>query len=190
MKRKSFMLIVIFMVISSTAFSQANEKKRGLYIDVGIGMVINDLGRMSNDNVMDRIAMSIEANIGWAILQNFYIVGSLPGISDKLYKSSDYIQMDTCLFGLGIRFYPLPSMKHLQFGSDIRFGRILLYSNNYEIKTFSTDPFGMKFSASYDFASTMTGPTLLLGGEILLDYFNENNETITGLSLFVKFLLK
>jgi len=98
--------------------------------------------------------------------------------------------MDTCLFGLGVRFYPLPSMKYLQLGTDLRFGKIALYPYNSEVKLFSTDPFGIKFSVAYDFDSSMTGMALLLGGEVLLDYFIESNTAITGFSIFAKFVFK
>ncbi|WP_461254939.1 hypothetical protein [Treponema sp. R80B11-R83G3] len=190
MKFKLLMVIVIFMVISYTAFSQTNERNRGLYIDAGIGMVINDLTEINDDNVLDNIAMSIDANIGWAILQNIYIVGTLPGFSVKLYKYSDYMQINTCLFGLGVRFYPLPSMKYLQFGTDLRFGKIVLYTNNSDVKIFNTDPFGVIFSAAYDFDLSMTGMAFLIGGEVLLDYFIETKTTITGFSIFAKFVFK
>ena len=190
MKHKWLMFIVIFIVVGFTASSQTNEKNHGLYIDAGLGIVIDNLTELNGDNVLDSIAMSIDANIGWAILQNFYIVGTLPGFSDKLHKHSDFIQIDTCLFGLGVRFYPLPSMKYLQLGTDLKFGRIVLYTNNSEVKRFNTDPFGIKFSTAYDFNSSMTGMALLLGSEVLLDYFIESKTTITGLSIFAKLVYK
>jgi hypothetical protein len=196
MKHKVLMAAVIAAVVGSTAFSQAIERNRGFYIDGGFGFgwigysgERDDLREWADGNGFDRTTIALDLSIGWAVLQNLYAVGSVTGFGDRLYKSSDYIQSNSYLFGAGIRFYPLSSMKHLQLGADLGIGRTVLDSNISDVDPVVSDPgFAMKISAAYDFDSTMTGPALLLGGEFLLDLIE--SETIAGFSLFAKFVYK
>jgi hypothetical protein len=183
-------------VFVSTAFSQSNERVRGIYIDAGIGFggisyndEIDNLLEWADDNGLDRMTISLDLSIGWAVLQKLYVVGSLTGFGDRIYKSSDYMQLNTYLFGPGVRFYPLSSGKHLQLGADLGFGRMVLDSNISSVGTIASEGgFGVKISAAYDFDSTMTGPALLLGGEFLMDFIE--GESITGFSIFAKFVYK
>jgi hypothetical protein len=98
--------------------------------------------------------------------------------------------LNTGLYGLGIKWYPFFSGKYLQFGADIGLAStgLVTYINS-STNTIISDPgFGMKISAAYDFDSTMTGPTLLLGGDILSCFVEGENRTC--FSVFVKFVFK
>jgi hypothetical protein len=197
MKRKLLMAVVFLGIISSPVFSQTSERYRGFYLDVGLGFggisygeEIDDLLEWVDDNGVDRMTMSLDFSIGGAVSQNLYVVGSFVGFGDRLSKSSDYMQMNAYIFGLGVRFYPLFSMKHLQLGADAGLGFMVFGSSVAGVDTVvESDPgFGVKISVAYDFDSTMTGPALLLGGELLLDFVE--SETITGFSIFAKFVIK
>jgi hypothetical protein len=187
---------VIFVLIGSPVFSQTAERNRSFYIDLGLGFgwisytdELDKIFKWADDNGLDRLTMSLDISVGLAALQNLYIVGAIMGFGDRLYKGSDYLQMNTYLFGPGIRFYPLPSMKHIQLGADFGLGRIVLDSNVSGTGAVSSSPgFGTKISAAYDFDSTTTGPALLLGGNLLLNFIE--GETITGFSIFAKFAYK
>jgi hypothetical protein len=191
------MSVVILLCIGLSVFAQTGERERGFYIDVGLGFGgisykndINNELEQADDLGYDRMTISLDLSIGWAVLQKLYIVGSLTGFGDRIYKSADYMQYNTYLIGPGVRFYPLSSGKYLQLGADLGLGRMVLDSNiPGAAGTVTSDPgFGIKFSAAYDFDSTMTGPALLLGGELLLDFIE--NETVTGFSIFAKFVYK
>jgi hypothetical protein len=196
MKHKVVIGCLIFLVMGSTVFSQENEKRRGGYLDVGIGFggisygeEVDDLIQLVDDNGLDRFTMSLDLSVGWAVLQNLYVVGSVSGFRDRLYKSSDYMQFNTYLYGVGIKFYPLPSKKHLQLGVDLGLGKMALQLSVPGINTIASENgFAAKVSIAYDFDSTMTGPALLLGGDLLMDFID--SETITGFSVFAKFVLK
>ena len=193
---KRLMALVILLYIGLPVFAHTSERARGFYIDVGLGFggisyndEIDDLLEWADDNGLDRITISLDLSIGWAVLQKLYVVGSVTGFGDRIYKSSDYMQLNTYLMGPGVRLYPLTSGKHLQIGADLGLGRMVLDSNISGVGTVTSEPgFGVKFSVGYDFDSTMTGAALLLGGELLLDFIE--NETVTGFSIFAKFVYK
>jgi hypothetical protein len=197
MKCKLLMAVVFLGIISLPVFSQTNERYRGFYMDMGLGFggvgygeEIDNLLEWADDNGVDRMTISLDFSIGGAVSQNLYVVGSIAGFADGLQKSSNYMQLTTMLLGLGVRFYPLSSMKHLQLGADVGLGEIGFSSNvaGVEVEVTSDPGFGIKLSAAYDFDSTMTGLALLLGGEVLLDFIE--GETIAGYSIFAKFVIK
>jgi hypothetical protein len=196
MNRKFLLALITFTGVCAMAFSQSNERNRGFYIDAGLGFggisynkEIDDMLKTADDYGVDRMTISLDLSIGWAVLQNVYVVGSITGFGDRLYKSSDYMQINTYLFGPGVRFYPLTSGKHLQLGADLGLGKMVVVSNISGIEANSSDSgFAMKFSVAYDFDSTMTGPALLLGGEALLEFIE--GEKVAGFSIFAKFVFK
>jgi hypothetical protein len=79
--------------------------------------------------------------------------------------------------------------EHLQLGADIGLSSASLLSSIQDNSNIASEPgFGFKVSAAYDFDSTMTGPALLLGGELLMDFIE--NEIFTGYAVFAKFVFK
>jgi hypothetical protein len=194
---KRLTAVVIFLGVGITAFAQTAERGRGFYIDAGIGyggIIYSNESDIMVKNIQDdgfnRITLLVDVSIGWAVLQNLYLAGSFTGFADRFFKSSDYKQLNTGLYGLGVKFYPLSSKKHLQIGADLGLGStgLVTYING-STDTIISDPgFGMKISAAYDFDSTMTGPALLLGGDILLAF--TEGETRTCFSIFAKFVYK
>jgi hypothetical protein len=198
MNRRFLPALVIFAVVSGTAFSQTTERTRSFYFDTGIGFggirypasELNDAFELLKDNGYDQMTFSLDVSIGGALLQNLYMVGTIAGIGDSYNKSSDYIQMTTVLVGVGIRFYPLPSKKYLQLGADAGFGQMSLDTNIKAVQSAMESDLGqaLKFSLAYDFDTTMTGFTLLLGSEVLLAFIE--GETVTGYSVFLKLAFK
>jgi hypothetical protein len=196
MTRKLILFFAIFLVIGGTIFSQSQERNRRLYIDFGLGFgdisyngELDDALESAKDNGFDRVMVALDLSIGWAISQKWYIVGSITGLGDRLYYLSDYIQLNTYLIGPGIRLYPLPSGKYLQLGVDFGMGRMVSDSNVDQVDGLVSEPgIGVKVSAAYDFDSTLTGFTFLLGAEFLADFIED--ETICSVSLFGKFAFK
>ena len=132
MKKKLIIFLLLLAVLCSSVFSQSYEGRRGFYLDTGIGFgrvsynseVDEMLTLLKDFGFVDRITLSVDLAMGWALLQNLYIVGSFTGFGDGFINSdfSDHFQINTYLYGIGVRYYPLPSMKHLQLGADVGFG--------------------------------------------------------------------
>jgi hypothetical protein len=196
MKRKFLIGLLIFLGITFVAFPQTNEEHRYFYVDAGIGFsiisyrsILNDIFKLIDGYGFERRAISLDLSIGWAVSQNLYIVSSLCGFGDRLYQSSDYLQLNTYLFGIGIRLYPLPSKKYFQFGIDMGLGKMVMQSSIYEMDDLvSESGISTKISVAYDFNSTMTGTSFLLGSEFLIGAIED--EIINGLSFFAKFCIK
>lgn len=186
----------LFSMLMLAAMATRADERRGIYVDVGLGAGkvgygsdTNDVLDAVEDNGFNRATAALDLSVGWALRQNLYLVGSISGFGDRLYHSSDYLQINTYLTGVGIRFYPLASMKHLQFGADVGVAKVLLQSSDdYYDDTVSNNGSGFKLSVAYDFDSTLKGPALLVGVDLLSA--SVEHENITGVSLFAKFVFK
>jgi hypothetical protein len=195
-KSRVFIVLVLFGFIGTLAFAQTNERNRGFYIDAGISVGVvshgNDVDHMlkSFNDLYIPLDGGIGLNIGWAAMQNLYVIGSFSFGQVTMYHEDigiyDYLNLSRFFLGAGIRYYPLSSMKHLQTGADL--GLYILYFNTNVPNDYSKLGPALKLSAAYDFDSTMTGPALLLGGELLLG-IPETAPTI-GFTLFAKFVFK
>ncbi|GMO52806.1 MAG: hypothetical protein Pg6C_19090 [Treponemataceae bacterium] len=202
MNHKITAAALLFACIGALCFAQTQERKRGIYFDIGLGFSftrygseLDDVIKQVRDDGFDRMAVALDSSIGWAVTQKLYAVGSFCGLGDRLtYESSEktadyYVQINTYLFGLGIRWYPLPSGKYLQLGADAGFGRFIAVSNIPGMKTALSDwGFAQKLSIALDIDRTMTGPAILLGFEELLEFVED--DTAAGFSIFVKFVFK
>ena len=199
MKKKLIIFLLLLAVLCSSVFSQSSERRRGFYLDTGIGFgrvsynnEVDEMLKQTKELGYDRMTLSIDFALGWAVLQNFYVVGSIAGFGDAFMKPdfSDHVQLNTYIYGAGVRFYPLPSMKHLQLGADLGIGRMVLVRSVPGLMTFGGSEWGFaaKLSVAFDFDRTMTGPALLLGGDVQVN--RVEGDTIAGFSIFAKFVFK
>jgi len=195
--KKKIIIALFFVFISSMLFAQTTERKRGFYFDIGMGL----FGRISYDDELDdalelleklgaeRLTISLGLAAGGAITQNIYIVGSISAFGDRFDINSNYMQLNTYLLGAGIRYYPLPSMKWLQIGADYGISWLVLTTDvigeQVAVSDFGT---GLRLSVSCDFNGRMTGPSFLLGGELLISTIE--SDLVAGISLFGKLVFK
>ena len=203
--KKVVLLTIIAIIIISTphAFAQTNERNRGFYIDAGAGF-----GGVICSDVYEGVkpVFYLDLCVGWAVLQNLYIIieGSSSGansISGTINPSkAEEFGVFNHFIGPGIRFYPLPSKKHLQLGTnfgycnstvDSQFTLRDIIGGGPDIRgpSFENDPkLGFKLSLAYDFDSTMTGWALLLGGETMFTFISAS--PVIGFTVFAKVVFK
>ena len=97
MKRLFLCGLVLFLGSFSLVFAQEwEERRRGVYIDLGLGF-----GGMSylggdtkatadrfNETADMRMAIDLQLlTIGWALTQNLYLVGTLPAVGDAYFDA-------------------------------------------------------------------------------------------------------
>ena len=192
---KKILLIIgtTVCLLVSTAYAE-NTKTRGIYFEIGLGVnkisyseEVDDAIELLDGLGADRTTIFLDMGLGYAIGQKTYIVGSISGIGDRLSYDQDYLQLNTYLFGIGIRYYPF--YKGLQLGADVGIGKMVMSSSDETIdNTTSDNGFGSKLTIAYDFDSTLTGPATLIGGALLIDTINNN--TITSGSIYLNFIIK
>jgi hypothetical protein len=187
-------LPLFFLTISSGVSAQ--ERNRGIYIDLGLGFGgINyfdgDTKTIADgfNNTAD-LHMTIDLSmltIGWALTQNVYLVGTVAGVGDGYFDSqTNQSQISIAMYGVGARYYPLPSKKHLQLGLDLGASRMGILYNR---KTYNSDfGFSARTSIGWDFDSTMTGVAAILGSDLMLNVIE--GDTSLSYALFLKFLFK
>ncbi|GHU70089.1 hypothetical protein FACS189450_03990 [Spirochaetia bacterium] len=191
--KRFVILIVVFLMVVVNIYSQTEERRRGFYIDMGFGFGgINYLGDTNDfvdtlkEDASIRMTLDLDMiTIGWALTQNLYLVGTVAGAGDGFFDSSfNQSQINTYLFGIGTRFYPLK--KYLQLGLDLGLSKgITLYNKKIYV---TENGFGGKLSVGYDFDSTMTGFSSIVGGSFM--YSLIENESILSYMAFIKIVFK
>lgn len=185
-------------LLLATAAAHADEK-RGFYVDVGLGLGgasygddVDDLLDTLDDNGFDHITLSLDLAMGGAVRQNLYLVGSVSGFADRHYDSDDsdeYLQLNTYLFGAGVRYYPLRSQQHLLLGADLGLARMTLQTSEDGFDDVTSDNgFGFRLLAAYDIDWTLRGPTLQVGAQFMSASIEDLD--FKGFSLFAKFAFK
>ena len=191
--KKVFAVLVFWAVLGSLLYAQ--EEKRGFYIDVGGGWAWISYPDPFNTSVkntaaisgVSRMTIGIDLSIGYALLPNFYLVGSIGGIADNL-SASNTLTLMTMIVGPGLKFYPLPSKKHLQLGFDFGFSGFNITDSSSTKSIEGPSGIGFQISVFGDFDRTMTGPALLLGGKFYLGILSQ--KPVPGFALAAKFVYK
>ena len=187
-------LVCMILLMFMGTFINAQER-RGFYFDIGAGWgwikypepLNTSVKKAADLSGVTRISIDFDLSIGYALLQNFYLVGSLGGIADSL-SSKNTLTMLTMFVGPGIKFYPLPSKKYLQLGFDAGYSGFSVSVSDSKDSYNGPNGFGMQISLIGDFDRTLTGPALLLGGKFYLGFMD--GEVLPGFSLFAKFAYK
>ena len=172
-------------------------EKRGFYVDVGLGFgrahyggQLDDLLDAVDDNGYSRLTLALDLSMGGAVLPNLYVVGSVAAFGDRLTNSDDtgdYLQLNTYLFGPGVRYYPLPSHKHLMLGVDVGLTKVVLQSDDDSYEA-SDSGSGLRLLVAYDIDRTLRGPTLQVGAQFMTA--SVEDVKFRGLSVFAKFAFK
>ena len=194
--KKVLAFMLLLMIVGAFVYSQEEYTRRGFYIDIGAGWgwikypePLNSAMKWANSFPgVTRMSIDIDLSIGYAVLQNLYIVGSIGGIADSL-SAKNTLTLMTMFVGPGVKFYPLPSKKYLQLGLDAGYsGLSLSISDSPYDDVNGPNGFAFQFSLIGDFDRTLTGPALLLGGKFYLGFLD--GEAVPAFSLFAKFVYK
>ncbi|MDR1095610.1 MAG: hypothetical protein LBL31_04420 [Spirochaetaceae bacterium] len=193
--------LFIFAVVLSGVSAQ--ERARGIYIDLGLGFGgIHYFGGDAKARADDfnrgagaHITMDMSfLTIGGALRDNFYLVGTIAGVGDgysheKTNQNEARISTDVIaisMYGLGLRWYPLKSKRHLQLGYD--FGISVMLAQTDESEDMSDTGFSQRVSIGWDFDSTLTGFAVIVGGSAMLNIIE--GDAIVSHALFVKLAFK
>jgi hypothetical protein len=200
MKRSFLLGLVLFSVSSSLIFAQEREERqRGFYIDTGLGFggisYFGSNAKTMADNFIETANMHITIDlslltIGWALAQNMYLVGTIAGTGDGYFDvqmtQMNQSQINVTMYGIGTRYYPLPSKKHLQLGLDLGVNQMGILDNS---KSYNSDiGFSGRISAAYDFDTTMTGFTGIFGGTLMMNIIE--SDTSLSYAVFLKLAFK
>lgn len=192
MNKKLIALVAIIGIASTFVFSQ--ERNRGIYFDAGLGFGSVSYGE-EMDQVMklaeglgaDRTTIVLDFSLGWAVTQKLYAVGAITGFGDRLNFDGGYMQINTYLYGLGVRYYPME--KGIQLGVDLGIGKMLMNSNESLYNNIASENgSGLRFTVAYDLDSTMVGPAAQLGALVLVDSIED--ESIAGFGAYLNFVYK
>jgi hypothetical protein len=189
-----FACMVVLPVVS------AEERARGIYIDLGLGLgsirylggntkaIADDFNRTAETRTTFDMSM---LTIGGTLRDNLYLVGSVAGVGDGYFDAKmNQNQITIAMFGLGVRYYPMASKKHLQLGLDLGASvtQITYSEQMNKADVMSSVGFSERASIGWDFDSTLTGLALMVGGDVMLNVIE--GDASVSYALFVKFVFK
>jgi len=192
--KRGFVVFCAVLVLAVQAGFAGDLRGRGFYFDVGLGFgsvgytpELDDMLKLVEGLGADRTTVYFDLGLGYAVMPNLYVLGSISGFGDRLQYDGEWLQLNTYLYGIGARYYPFN--RGLQLGVDVGLGKMLMQSSDPEFNNIGSESgLGSKFTVAYDFDSTFVGPALLVGASLLNDSIE--GETVTGGTLFVKFVYK
>lgn len=191
---KKIFTLTILITLLITSVTVAQEEQRGFIFTGGIGfadMQWSDedqqlMDTLEDDPTVDRYKVHINLGIGGAINQKTYLLATLNGYGDRLEDSyGDHLQLNMYLYGAGVRWYPFTT--GLVLGTDLGFSRGVAdasFADSY-VTDWGT---GFGFTAGYDFDSTTTGFTGIIGVKMLSLAIESDN--LFGASIFLNFAFK
>jgi hypothetical protein len=113
---------------------------------------------------VERMKLSLDLALGIALNQQGFLMARIDGTGDRLYDSSDYLQLNLYLYSLGLRYYPLTTGFYLDAGGGA--SRAVIQASTGE--TYASEVgFGYGLAAGYDFNVSPRGFGLSLEARYL-----------------------
>lgn len=113
---------------------------------------------------VERIKLSLDLALGIALSEQGFLMARIDGTGDRLYDSSDYLQLNLYLYSLGLRYYPATTGLYLDAGAGA--SRAVLQASTGETSA-SDFGFGYAVAAGYDFNAAPRGFGLSLEARYL-----------------------
>jgi len=194
---------LVFFVFALIALNvSAQERDRGFYFDFGLGSdfgfgpkginyneALSNVKEIASNNGYTRIPFYIDITAGWVLLQNLYVVGTMYGMGDFMFKNSESVEglmIGFRTYGAGVRYYPLD--RYLQIGADIGLSTTVFVASESWNNVQTECGFGTKLLMAYDFNKNMTGHSFALGSVFMVNFLKD--DVISAVSIFAKYVFK
>jgi hypothetical protein len=171
MRRRMMLILAAAILIAAPLACTAEEGSRSLLVQAGLGIYLPSypsdvealFSYVESQPGMSRIKMSLDLAIGFAVLNDTYILARIDGGGDRLYEGSDYFQLNMYLYAAGLRYYP--SITGFFLEAEGGASRAVTMSNAGN----AASDFAPGFAASvgYDFARSPRGMGLAIEGRYL-----------------------
>jgi hypothetical protein len=133
----------------------------------------------------DRSQLFIDLDAGYALGKKLYLTGGIDGGGDRFSQGSSYIQINSYLYRIGLRYYPFET--GLLLGLDGGAARLVI-SSNVGIGSTSDWGYGAGGTIAYDFTRKQTGFGLVLG--VRTEYLTVGGSPISDVALYLNLLWK
>lgn len=167
--RKVVVLAIALAVAGVSAEAQDQQPtSRGFLFEAGIGAASIYYGpaaeamfASATSSGLDRLEIALDLEAGWAITQDLYLAAVAHGTGTRFYDSyGDYLQINSYLFGAGLRAYPFHT--GLVLGADAGVAKMVIDSN---VGLYAVSPAGWAaaVSVAWDFNKRPTGFGIIAG---------------------------
>ncbi len=156
--RVGVLAVLLAGTIPLAVAQEQQVDRRGFLFELGAGPASiyygPDVESLVTGSGLQRLDLALHLAVGYAIVQNLYVIGIAQGAATRFYDYFDYLQLNSYLFGGGVRVYPFHT--GLVLGLDAGAGRMVAQSS---VGVGGTAPAGWAtaLSAAYDFNRRATG---------------------------------
>jgi hypothetical protein len=181
---KRFFAVLVLSLLS-LSFIVAQETRPDFFVQAGIGLSAPNYPSETEDTMkllasapgISHVRMSFDGEVGYATIDNLFIVARIDGVGDRLYdKYNNCHQLDMYLFSTGARYLSQGSYAEANIGVS---GATL--STSYGVADTSNPAIGWELAIGYDF--TPPSANLGVGVEARYDGFVVDSYN-TGAFLF------
>jgi hypothetical protein len=113
---------------------------------------------------VDRINLSLDLGLGIALTQQGFLMARIDGVADRLFDSSDYLQMNMYLYSLGVRYFPMTTGLYIEGSGGASRAVVQTSAGTTSASDFG---FGYGVALGYDFTRSVRGFGLLLEARYL-----------------------
>ena len=114
MNKNIYILIVLIATLAAPTLAASQDSGRGVLFQLGAGASFPSypsqteaaLSYMDSLPGVDRLKLSLDVALGAAISQQAFVMARIDGIADRVYDSSNWVQLNFYLYSLGLRYYP------------------------------------------------------------------------------------
>lgn len=189
-RMKIVMATSIALVLASSAWGQAaddGKQRRGFLFEAGVGIAQIYYGSAAESyfasataNGLDRVEVALHLDAGWALTQELYAVAAVDGFATRFSDSyGDYLQLNSYLFGGGLRWYPFSNGLVVGVNAGIASMNII---SSVGVSGTSPSGWGTALLLAYDFNSRPTGMSVIVG--VKAHYNSVGTDSVAATSLF------
>ena len=125
MRKCPILFAALVLAFALPSLALAAEGSRSVLFQVGGGLSVPSypaemeevFSLMEAQPGVERIKLSLDLALGFAVSQEAFVLGRVDGFGDRLYDSYDYYQMNLYLYSLGFRYYPRTTGFYLEAGA-------------------------------------------------------------------------
>jgi hypothetical protein len=186
--------LVIALLSAGTGFaqSQGDAGKRGFMFQIGAGPAEISYGNELDAGLaaveslgLQRVTVYVDLSLGYAVGKDLYLVAGVDGGGDRLFSGDEYVQINSYLYSVGLRYYPFHT--GLVLGVDGG-GSAAVIQSNIGVSAVSDFGWGGGGTIAYDFDRKATGFGLEPG--LKVDYLEIEGSPVTVAGLYLNLLWK
>lgn len=156
MNKGCILMLALIVALALPTLATAQNEGRGVLFQIGAGAYFPsypgqleaDFSYVDSLPGVDRLKLSLDVALGVAVSQEAYLMARVDGAGDRVYSSSEWLQMNLYLFSVGFRYYPEVTGFYLE--GEVGASKAVVQASS-GVSSSSDLGFGFGAALGYDF---------------------------------------